>query len=137
MSLPLQPDLRHENQAEHNSILLQETCFHDPCGAKNLDFKDWNITIVFYTALHYVQSYLHKKGYQTTFSNHTERNNYLANLSKMDHPIAKIVSDYVALFKVSLYTRYNPCYYHYIKQKDVCDYTKFALETLPKELGVA
>ena len=137
MSLPIQPNERHEKQAEHNIELLSEPCFKDPFDTtQNLAYKDWNVTVIFYAAMHYVQSYLCKNGYQTTFRNHTERNNYLAIISSRDHAIAKIVSDYVALFKASLSTRYTACYYHYVKQKDVCDYTKFALQTLPKELGL-
>lgn len=136
MSLPVEPNKRHEKQAQHNIELLNEGCFQDPCGSTDLTYKDWNIIIAFYTALHYVQCYLHQKGYKTTFRDHAERNNYLARLSSSDRAIAKIAPDFVALFKASLSTRYTACYYHYVKQKDVCDYTKFALKTLPKELGI-
>ncbi len=137
MTLPIQPSQRHERQAKHNSEVLNEKCFSNPCDiTKKLSFKDWNVTIVFYVALHYVQSYLLRKGYQTTFRNHTERNNYLAAISTKDRVIANIVTDYVALFKASISTRYSPCYYHYINQKDVCDYSNFALVKLPKELGI-
>jgi hypothetical protein len=136
MSLPLEPDKRHKKQAEHNLELLREDCFQDPCSSKNLLYKDWNITIVFYTALHYMQCYLFQKGYRTSFNDHSERNNYLARLSSTDRIIAKVTPAYIALFKATLSTRYTPCYYHYISQKDVCEYTKFVLQTLPKELGI-
>lgn len=136
MSLPLQPYQRHENQANHNISLLKENCFPDPSSAKSVPYKDWNITILFYTALHYVQSYLCKKSYRTTFLDHTERNNYLARISATDRLIDSIVTDYVALFKASCAARYTACYYHYIQQKDICDYAIFALQTLPKTLGI-
>jgi hypothetical protein len=140
MSLPIQPYQRHENQANHNQSLLRENCFPNPCSPANCNYKDWNITIVFYTALHYVHSYLCKNsvrlGYRTGFKNHTDRNNYLARISMTDPLIAKILDDYIGLFHASCWARYTPCSYYYIKQKDICDYVIFASQTLPKTLGI-
>lgn len=139
MGLPIQPYQRHENQANHNVSLLKESCFPDPCVTQSVPYKDWNVTIIFYTALHYVQSYLCRNsvhGYRTTFIDHTDRNNYLARISVTDRLIASIVTDYVALFKASCSARYTACHYHYIKQKDICNYAIFALQTLPKTLGI-
>jgi hypothetical protein len=141
MSLPIQPHDRHKHQANHNEILLHETCFADPCSKQKVTYQDWNITILFYTALHYVQSYLCENrtryGYRTTFGNHTDRNNYLARIAVRDHRIRKILTDYIALCHASFTVRYTPCAYHYVKQTDICSYQKFVLEDLPKTLGIA
>lgn len=131
----------HKTQAKHNEKLLCGSCFPDPCNSlNNVNYKDWNITIVFYEALHYVQSYLWKNravyGYRTFFKNHTDRNNYLADLSKTDQRVAAILSDYVGLFKASCVSRYDPRSYATFQQKEICDYKIFAMKTLPKTLGL-
>jgi hypothetical protein len=130
----------HRNQAKHNERLLGESCFPDPCNNSNVvNYKDWNVTVLFYTALHYVQSYLWKNshlGYRTSFSNHIDRNNYLVSLSMRDNSIAAIVVDYIGLFYASCISRYTPCSYSTIQQSDICDYAKFALQRLPQALKV-
>jgi hypothetical protein len=140
MSLPIQPYLRHLNQADHNESLLNENCFPDPCAQLNSTYKDWNVTILFYTAFHYIQSYLVKNnkiyGYKTEFSSHKERNDYLGKISNHDPLIAKVVDEYIGLFNASCYARYTSCSYHYLKQNDICKYKKFVSCTLPKTLGI-
>jgi hypothetical protein len=140
MSLPIIPYQRHQNQAKHNEQLLKESAFPNPCGLVPVNYKDWNITILFYTALHHVQAYLEKnssiRGYQTTFQNHRERNNYLARLSVTDMRIAQIVDDYVGLCNASFLARYTPCRYWYIPQNELCNYTTFALKDVPRILNV-
>jgi hypothetical protein len=139
MSQNIRCSNNHRNQARHNRVLLSENCFPDPCSSNILNYKDWNVTVLFYTALHYVQSYLWKNrslGYRIRFLNHTDRNNYLSNLSNTDSKIAVIVDDYVALFKASCISRYNPCSFNQTSQNDICDYAVFALNTLPQTLGV-
>jgi hypothetical protein len=139
MSLPLIPYERHENQAGHNENLLKENSFPDPCSDQNANYKDWNITILFYAAFHYVQAYLLKnqitRGYKIEFKNHEERNNYLARISTTDPLIAKVVGEYIALCKASYLARYTACHYHYIRQRDVCKHAIFALKKLPQTLG--
>jgi hypothetical protein len=138
MSQQQQLSQSHENQAKHNETLLSENCFPDPCVAStNLSYADWNVTILFYTALHYVQAYLWKNvhlGYRTRFINHTDRNNYLAILSMRDPKIASILVDYVGLFNASCIARYTPLSYYTISKTDICDYAKFALQKLPQTL---
>lgn len=140
MTLPIIPHQRHQKQADHNYQLLKENIFPDPCGNKNVDYKDWNITILFYTALHYVQAYLSKNssslGYRTEFGSHHDRNNYLARISMTDHLLAKVVEDYITLCNASFLARYNPCRYYYIQQKEVCQFAIFALQSLPNTLGL-
>lgn len=137
MALPINPYERHQKQAKHNEELLNEPCFPDPCTANPSSYKDWDVTILFYSALHYVQAYLCKNAsrYRTSFINHTDRNNYLSNISMTDRAIASVIDDYVDLFNASIFSRYTACSYHYIKQKDICSYAKFALEKLPNALG--
>ena len=131
---------KHKKQAKHNKGLLQEHCFPDPCTVKTVMYKDWNITVTFYVALHYIQSYLCKNrmryGYRTNFRNHNDRNNYLARISVRDSRINQIVTDYIALFKASCIARYNPCSYKRLNNRDLCDYEKFASQDLPKALGI-
>ena len=62
MTLPIQHEKRHITQAKHNDNLLNEKCFPDPCNQSNLGYKDWMTTVCFYTALHYVEAYLHING---------------------------------------------------------------------------
>jgi hypothetical protein len=48
----------HLNQAQHNERFLEAIALAFPD-----DFYDWRVTLVFYTALHYLQAtaYLHRK----------------------------------------------------------------------------
>jgi len=137
MTLPIQPDQRHIKQAEHNSDLLHESCFPDPCVHPNPEYKDWTATIAFYIALHYVQAYLHRKGFKTIFKNHFERNDYLKNdASVKDARIARVLVNYLSLYKLSRNARYTACSFHYMRTRDLCHYFKFALNDLPKMLGL-
>lgn len=137
MTLPLQPDQRHVTQAKHNESLLSESCFPDPCSQTNLKYKDWTVTTVFYVALHYIEAYLHQHNYRTSFTSHSDRNDYLKNVvSVTDRKIAHILTKYLALYKLSKVARYRACSYHYLNVRDICDYFTFALKDMPRVLGV-
>lgn len=137
MTLPLDSSQRHIQQAKHNEELLHESCFPDPCTTESIPYLDWNITISFYVALHYIQCYLHKKGFRTVFQNHIERNDYLKNVvSIKDSKVNQILADYIVLYRLSCRYRYIACQYYYPNQKIACDYAKFALHTLPETLEI-
>jgi len=138
MLLPTQHDQRHIKQAKHNELLLKEDCFPNPCNQENLQYKDWNATIVFYAALHYLEAYLHAKGLKANFMSHRERNDYLKNVASIkDQSINKILVTYLQLYKLSRLARYNPCYYLYVRPRDLCKYIKFAFKELPKILKLS
>lgn len=137
MTLPLQPDQRHLTQAKHNESLLSESCFPNPCSQTNLNYKDWTITIAFYIALHYLQAYLHQHSFRTSFTSHTERNDYLKNVvSVRDSKIAHVLTKYLSLYKLSKHARYTACSYDYLRVSDICDYFTFALKDMPLILGL-
>lgn len=136
MTLPASHEQRHIAQSKHNEYLLNENCFPDPCTQTLLEYKDWTATIAFYAALHYVDAYLHVKGFRATFQNHRERNDYLKNVvSVKDRAIGNVLRRYIALYKFSRLARYRPCFYHYVRLQDLCDHVKFALEELPRALN--
>lgn len=138
MTLPIQQDKRHVVQAKHNSNLLDENCFPEPCSGKPSQYKDWTATIAFYVALHYVQAYLHANNWRTAFVSHRDRNDYLKNFVYIrDRKIRKILSKYLSLYKLSRLARYRPCHYHYIKLQDLCSHYRFALYDLPKILNLS
>ena len=137
MTLPTQKHLRNKMQAEHNICLLNEACFPDPCNTGTIPYLDWNITISFYVALHYVHSYLARNGYRTDFDSHKERNDYLKdNVSLRDSKIDRILSTYIDLYKLSKIYRYTACQYYYPNQTIACKYRTFALQDLPRILGI-
>jgi len=137
MTLPLEPAQRHVTQAKHNVELLHEVCFPDPCSKSNVKYRDWTVTVSFYIALHYLEAYLHVKGFRTTFMSHRERNDYLKNdASLKDGNIDDILPNYLSLFDLCNLARYRACQYHYMKESDICMYWKFALEDLPKKLNL-
>lgn len=137
LPLPIDHDKRHRKQADHNCELLHENCFPDPCTVENLKYKDWTTTVAFYSALHYIEAYLHFKGFRTKFDNHRERNDYLKNVASVqDKKINKILQKYIELCNLSWTARYTACHYHYIDKNVLCKYVKFALLELPKELSI-
>ncbi len=137
MTLPTQQDRRHVVQAKHNVDLLNENCFPNPYSQKPSKYKDWIGTVAFYAALHYVQAYLCANGWKTVFISHRERNDYLKKIvSIKDRKVDKILPKYLGLYKFSRRTRYRPCFYHYIRPRDLCSHYKFALEDLPKTLSL-
>lgn len=137
MSLPKKPFERYRLQAKHNESLLNESCFPDPCKKKVLPYLDWNITLSFYIALHFIQSYLSKSGYKTKFKSHLKRNDYLEKtVSVRDTKIKKILADYLALYKLSKNYRYTPCQFHYQNSTLACEYELFASKELPTILGL-
>jgi hypothetical protein len=137
MTLPLQLDKRHITQAKHNESLLSESCFPNPCSQTNLNYKDWTVTIAFYVALHYLEAYLHQHNFRTSFISHTDRNDYLKRIASLsDRKIARVLDKYLALYKLSKYTRYTACSYHYLGISDLCDCFTFALKELPQTLGL-
>lgn len=135
MTLPTTHHQRHATQARHNEDLLNEKPFPDPCTQTSLKYKDWTATIAFYVALHYIQAYLHIKGFRTAFRSHRERNDYLKTVvSIRDRAIDQVLSRYIGLYKFSRSARYRPCFYHYVRLQDLCSHLNFALKDLPRIL---
>ena len=138
MTLPSSPSERHVTQAKHNADLLGESCFPDSCSSRQVPYLDWNVTVAFYVALHYVQAFLSLNGFKVRFFSHLDRNDYLKNVvSARDSRVNRILPDYLVLYELSRRYRYEPCQYVFPNQRVACAYTKFALQTLPKTLGIS
>jgi hypothetical protein len=136
MTLPLERDKRHKLQAVHNQELLGEKCFSDGIAQTSLKYNDWFVTVTFYIALHHFQTYLARNRLRASFDSHTERNDYLKALARTDRRVNKVISKYISLYKLSRLSRYNPCYFTYLKATDVKKYLTFAVQELKTELGI-
>lgn len=58
-------DASHSQQAKHNKEFLNKI--------KSFDFFDWTVTVMFYTALHYIDFFLAKKNIHPV--SHRDRSN--------------------------------------------------------------
>lgn len=94
----------HIEQAKHNESFLALTEKHSP-----KDYFDWKITIIFYSALHYVCAYVkYKKCYLG--KSHED----LDKIINPDNKTSKATIDlkyynyYKELYNYSRQTRYNP-----------------------------
>lgn len=85
---------RHLEQAQHN-----ETAYHF-LGSASPPFIDWQVTSLFYAALHYVDAYLATKGIHP--HDHMERDGWIAKLTELK-PIA---AEYFELKDRSMDARY-------------------------------
>jgi hypothetical protein len=84
----------HKTKAEHNEYFV---------STLNNPFFDWQVTALFYAALHYIQGYFVAKGVNPPPSTHTIRNNHVAN----DKKLAAIYVDYRELQDESRSSRYG------------------------------
>jgi len=87
---------KHQTQYLHNKKLLNLDAF-----SETGDYKDWYITILFYSAVHLVDTEFSKTGYHPT--THEKRNKNIITLSQLK----EISSAYVALYVQSRRSRYD------------------------------
>jgi len=85
---------------EHKSKAEQNEYFVSTLGNP---FFDWQVTALFYSALHYIQAYFAAKGISPPPSTHTIRNNHVANTPQL----APIYVDYRELQDESRSARYG------------------------------
>ena len=88
----------HFDQAEKNERLAQ--LLSTP-GFTGETFHDWEVTTLFYSALHYIDAFLASKGIRA--GGHPTRNDYVAKLEEL-RPIA---SKYINLHHRSDNARYQ------------------------------
>jgi hypothetical protein len=83
---------RHINQWKHNRQF-----------AKTIDskYRDWQITAIFYTALHFIDAALASLGVEV--ADHGDRNNQVLT----NGSFAAIRSQYMNLYRISRVTRYD------------------------------
>ena len=72
------------------------------CSTIDSQFRDWQVTVVFYTALQAVNAAAAKLGEKP--SNHTDRNNLIKN----NEVFAPLRQQYLLLYRLSRFTRYDP-----------------------------
>jgi len=84
----------HKAKAEHNEYFV--STLGNP-------FFDWQVTALFYSALHYIQAYFVAKGINPPPSTHTMRNNHVSN----DPTLRTIYVDYRELQNESRSSRYG------------------------------
>jgi uncharacterized protein YpmS len=85
----------HILQAEHN-----EACYKQ-LASTSTEFADWQVTTLFYSALHYVDAYLASKGHSVT--DHKMRNFLVSSESQL----RALATEYIELFDRSLDSRYK------------------------------
>lgn len=90
------PDqLSHLSQAQHNENFVQ-TFDLDKTG-----YLDWVVTGIFYAGVHYVESFLATKGFNS--GNHMEREKAIMSYPELD----PIINDYRTLKDESVEARYK------------------------------
>ena len=90
--MPKQED--HLNQVSQNKAFLQ--------SINRTAYPDWAITVIFYTALHYIDALLAKENVHP--GSHDRRDNYVTRR----HELRTIAKDYFRLKNSSRTARYNP-----------------------------
>lgn len=83
---------RHVNQWRHNRRFAKSI---------SSTFRDWQITAIFYTALHAIDAALAQLGVQV--SNHGERNDTVKN----NESFSTVRTHYMNLYRISRITRYD------------------------------
>jgi hypothetical protein len=75
---------------------------HNRAFARTIDtpYRDWQVNVIFYTALHLIDATLIKLGVAVT--NHTERNEAV----KTNQSLASVRTQYLDLYRISRITRY-------------------------------
>lgn len=94
---------KHINQANHNHD------FHDCLQEKfNDKFFDWKITVLFYTAIHYLKALSAKRGKDIGFTHKEIENAVNPDKFSTTMPIKKGAwTDYKALYRYSKTARYE------------------------------
>lgn len=101
----------HLEKAKHNCNFLAILQQHSPNT-----FCDWEITALFYTALHYLRAY-QKKNKKKIGESHKEFNyNLDPQNSDAILPVTQdVYNSYMVLYEASRVTRYKPVNYYPIK----------------------
>jgi hypothetical protein len=95
--MPTQPE--HLYKAKNNKLCADKMSRDNPTSV------GWVLTVLFYSALHYVEAYNAK--FNTHFSQHADRNEDMGK-----NPVLKpIFSNYQELSTYSWNARYKPCGY--------------------------
>lgn len=76
---------------------------HNRAFAKTIDgqYRDWQINVIFYTALHVIDAALVSLG--VTVSEHSQRN----DLVRTNESFAQVRNQYLNLYRISRVTRYD------------------------------
>ena len=89
----------HLEQADRN-----ERCSEALSGLNPTRFTEWEVTTLFYSALHYLEAYLARNGIDYRHpKKHSQRKNELANHAELD----SIVMNYLSLQDYSENARYE------------------------------
>lgn len=83
---------------EHLDLAEKNEQFAESIASLPQRFPEWEITALFYSALHYASAFLAAQGYNP--QNHSQRNNLVGNLTNAG-------TDYQNLYRLSLNTRYR------------------------------
>ena len=83
---------------EHLDLAERNEQFAEAIASLPRRFSEWEITAMFYSALHYISAYLATQGHNP--QSHYERNHMAWNLTNVG-------ADYHNLYRLSLNTRYQ------------------------------
>lgn len=86
--------IKHIEQYKKNKLLANSKCLNNP------QFRDWKIVMIFYAAMHYLESSYADKYHSTT---HQKRKKYLESDAKYED----IIDDYENLEMLSRKSRYD------------------------------
>ena len=87
---------------EHLDLAERNEQFADAIASLPQRFPEWEITALFYSALHYASAFLATQGHNPT--NHNKRNDLVGNLTNAG-------TEYQNLYRLSLNTRYQRSHY--------------------------
>ena len=87
---------------EHLSLAEKNEQFAETIASLPQRFTEWEITVLFYSALHYASAFLASKGHNP--QNHSRRNDLIGNLTNAG-------ADYQNLYRLSQNTRYRGMQY--------------------------
>ena len=87
---------------EHLALAEKNEQFAEAISALPQRFPEWEITALFYSALHYVSAFLASQGYNP--HNHSRRNSLIGDLTGAS-------LDYQNLYRLSMNTRYRGMQY--------------------------
>lgn len=104
----------HINQYKHNKSLLENKCF----DIEDSIYLDWVVTIIFYSAVHIVESVLSET--EDHSGSHVVRNGFVERYVKLK----PICDEYSTLYRQSKKARYMCAKYNKRKINDVLDLLK-------------
>ena len=84
--------------SDHLSAAIRTEEFVMALSALPVRYPEWEVTALFYSALHYVNAYLRTQGHSPR--NHVQRNEIVYSLTNVG-------VEYEALFRESIRARYN------------------------------